>query len=70
MFHVKDGLYFQRLLNGDVHIMQKKTSKADEIEVYYDVVIDKNAWVSVIASVSNKGEDADKYALAKRLHED
>lgn len=61
-FHVNDGLYFSRLKNGNVLI--------EKYENYQRVLceeIDKDGWVSVIASVAGD-RNGQEYAEAEALH--
>lgn len=63
MFHVSDGLYFDRLADGSVRICKK----CGNVNVF-DQNIDSNAWASIISSVSKGGEADLRYFAAKDFH--
>ncbi len=67
MFHVKDGLYFDRLADGSVQI-QKKTDGKEGAKVVMDLEIDPDSWASVVASVCAIGEDGNTFRQASNLH--
>lgn len=58
MFHAKDGWYFGRTEEGGVHIV----SPNEEIR------LDADTWASAVASVSAKGDIAEAFQEAKKLH--
>jgi hypothetical protein len=73
-FHAKDGWYFDRLDGGQVRITKRVPVLSDDGEyaseraVIEIVELDENSWASVVASVSEKGEDRDTFDAAQRLH--
>lgn len=71
-FHLKDGWYFQRLEpEGKVRIYHEEGVKQAESKFSaYDVCleIDADSWASIIASVSARGDTAEAFQEAKRLH--
>lgn len=68
MFHVKDGLFFERHADGAVRIM-KRTDARDDAPVLLDMVVDKHSWASVIATMSTHGEEHYGYFRALSFHE-
>ena len=67
MFHVKDGLFFERIEDGSVRIVQRKDAK-DESPIVFETVIEKDPWASVIATVSKLGENYGRFFLAEKFH--
>jgi uncharacterized Zn finger protein (UPF0148 family) len=63
-FHWRDGRYFKRMNNGAV-LLLKKNGQWLEMEE-----IPPNEWASIIASVSDVGETADKFKSAMEFHGD
>ncbi|GAJ22569.1 unnamed protein product, partial [marine sediment metagenome] len=59
MFHAKDGWYFGRTKDGGVHIVSPKG----------EVRLDADTWASIVASVSFRGDTAEAFQEAKRLHD-
>ena len=51
MFHIGDGLYFDRLPDGGVRIV-KRSGNADDSPVIFDHVLDAGEWASVVAATS------------------
>lgn len=80
MFHVKDGLFFERkvvtsesgVLEGHVHIVKTDDGKDPELRnTVLDVMLTPSEWASVVASVSALGENGATHALflaAQRGH--
>lgn len=73
MFHYKDGLFFDRLPNGSVNIVQTKNGEepicnARESNIVYAEIVDANGWASVVASVSALGEGDGRYYEALDFH--
>lgn len=71
MFHVKDGLFFDRLDNGTVRVVATSDGMAvaeGGANVALDVTMDAAAWCSVIASMSAYGEDGGGWERAKAFH--
>ena len=68
MFHVRDGLFFERQPGGAVRIL-KRTDARDDAAVVLDIVVDKDAWASVIATMSTHGEENYGYFRALHFHE-
>lgn len=68
MFHAREGLFFERLVDGMVRVV--KTSDAKLISdgnVVCDVVLTKEAFASVIASMSMSGETSESWQKALDL---
>ena len=51
MFHINEGLYFERLPDGGVRIIKRNGNDA-ESPVIFDHVLDAGEWGSVVASMS------------------
>jgi len=64
-FHWRDGLYFERMSNGDVQLTQTRTN-SDVIE--WRKVIPMAEWVSIIAAMSTMGETYQSIEVAKGFH--
>ena len=78
MFHYKESLYFGRKKDGSVRMVkfpssQEKWPNADaeryELKPEFDIVIDTNAWASIVSSVSVGGEDNGRFYIARKFHE-
>ncbi len=67
MFHSKDGLGFERLEDGSVRII-----KADNVfnpkKIDFEVILDSDAWVSVISFVCANAGTAEKHQEALSFH--
>ena len=72
MFHVTDGLYFERLENGDV-LMTVKESGHKDARILKTVRIGASGsdygWCSVVASMSKGDETGERFAAAQKFHE-
>lgn len=70
MFHLKDGLYFEREENpdgiGHVRIM-KRQSAADGAPILFDMLVHESQWISLIAAMSVSGEQA-SHVWASQFH--
>lgn len=69
MFHSKNGLFFERLQDGSVHII--RTYDARDVRpdnVVLDIILPENEWASVVCSVSADGENSARWMLARRFH--
>ncbi len=64
MFHVQDGLYFERTPEGRVLIRKTTTGHADA-PVLFEQVVDADAWASVVATVSAFGETSMTFDMAR-----
>ena len=67
MFHYKDGLYFDRMENGDVHLIKREDAHPLS-KIILDTVISVDGWASIVSSVSKLGEDHYRYYIAKSFH--
>ena len=81
MFHVKDGLFFEKILEG-VRLTKTPGLEPDKYINMHGTWHDKNAakvemfvsemsdceWASVIASMSSKGETSENYVKALEFH--
>ncbi len=73
MFHVTDGLFFERLPDGQVRIMKTiekevGSAKGGSPVVTLDMTLDANTWASVIASMSYYGEEDYGFYRAMNFH--
>ena len=68
MFHVRDGLFFEKQADGAVRIL-KRTDGRDDAPVVFDMVLDKHSWASVIATMSFYGEESYGYFRALLFHD-
>ncbi len=66
MFHAKEGLFFERLEDGEVRVRVDLGSHSPIPDVIID--LDSDTWCSVIASVSFRGDVAEAFQEAKRFH--
>lgn len=69
MFHSKNGLFFERLKDGSVHIIRTydaRDVRADNLVL--DITLSASEWASVVASVMLLGETGDTYKLALGIH--
>ncbi len=66
MYHVKEGLKFERIVEpnpdkfGWVHIVHEESG--------LDIEIEPHSWASIVASVSPEGETGYTFGLAKAIH--
>jgi hypothetical protein len=67
MFHAKNGWYFERTVNGGVHIVKKKDAHVNA-PVMAQIYLEHNEWSSVIASVSHRGETGESFRDAEKYH--
>lgn len=73
-FHAKDGWHFDRLDGGDVRITRRVPVLTETGDfamaraVVEQVDLDENSWSSVVASMSERGEDRSTFDAAQRLH--
>lgn len=51
MFHINEGLYFEKLPDGSVRIV-KRSGNEPESPVIFDHVLDAGQWASVVAAMS------------------
>ncbi len=71
MHHAKDGLYFERQVDGSVRV----TFRADLRRRYwcegdFEVILAPLTWASVVAAVSKRGQVMEVIEAALRLHEE
>lgn len=67
MFHVKEGLYFERTTYGGVHITKRSTAHP-ESPIEMDMIINDSEWASIMASVSARNETGETYREAMEFH--
>lgn len=68
MFHVEDGLCFERMDNGDVRIIKRHDGHPSS-DIILAQTIDADAWASVIATMSKGDEIDSRFYAAKAFHE-
>lgn len=69
MFHSKNGLFFERLQDGSVHILRTYDARYVRADnVVLDITLSASEWASVVASVMARGETGDTYRLALDAH--
>jgi len=70
-FHLEQGLCFKRM-DSDSTVRIRKYEQPMPSEgnpnVEFEAFIDDSSWASTIASVSNRGEDADTWEEAMNYH--
>ncbi len=67
-FHVQDGLYFNRLEDGSVHILKMASGHAEDEEILFELTVDENVWASIISSMSKAGEGDGGFYQALHFH--
>lgn len=67
MLYLNEGLYFENLPDGKVRIL-KRSGSQDDSPVIFDHVLDANQWASVIATMSNYGEENGGFYRALNFH--
>jgi len=67
MFHVEDGLCFERMDNGDVRIIKRHGAHPSS-DIIFAQTIDADAWASVIASVSKNSQHSSQFYAAQEFH--
>lgn len=81
MFHARDNLFFQRYQDGSVRILKltlNATMTFNDVAqakipahlIELDMTLDKNAWASIAASMSARGETGDTFYAALAFHQD
>lgn len=63
-YHARDGLYFERLPDGGVKVRMEPVNGAPA-----EVELSADAWASVVATVSARGDTADTRNEARRYHD-
>lgn len=66
-FHTHDGFYWRRLPDGSVRIIVAESARSDS-PVLREHVLPENEWASVVASVSDEGENWDRWMAARQFH--
>ena len=75
MHHAKDGLYFERQVDGSVKVTLKRTQPGQHCggaywcEGDFEVVLDPLTWASAVAAVSLRGNIVEVIEAALGLHE-
>ena len=70
MIHYKEGWYFERGVKGGAVRIIKGEKIGNEIVGNVSIIIDSDSWVSIIASVSARGETAEQFHNAMSFHND
>ena len=66
MFHVSDGLYFERLDDGSVRVSKQDSKNG---EVIFTNTMDADSWASVVSSMSKGGEIDNRFYSAREFHQ-
>lgn len=74
MFHVDDGLCFERIKDGGVRVVKYESgdgcSHGDpDTPMVFGQVIDADGWASIVSSMSKGGEIDNRFYSAKAFHE-
>lgn len=64
-YHSRNGLHFERLWDGSVRIFMKPRVDDEPVEL---AVLPENEWASVVASVSESGENYQRWMEARLFH--
>ncbi|MEK6862072.1 MAG: hypothetical protein AABY07_08980 [Nanoarchaeota archaeon] len=74
MFHVKDGLYFERLVSpsidldtGEVKIYIYESAELDS-KLIQEYIIDPYTWASIVSVVSYYEDSYERWKLASKFH--
>src|SRR5262245_48432192 len=67
MFHVNNGLYFERVGDGSVRVV-KKESATENAPIIFEYTLDANDWASVISSMSVDGEENGGFYYGLNFH--
>lgn len=69
MFHLQNGLWFERLTDGSVRIIKTYDGRDPRPDnIVLDETTDEAGWASVVCSVSKDGEDNARWMHARRFH--
>ncbi len=74
MFHVRDGLFFERLNSepgygcGCVRIVKRESGR-DDAPIVLDMILNASSWASVVASMSILGENGTTHAMIEVLQQ-
>ena len=68
MFHAKEGWFFTRLSNGEVRVEHREDAK-ETSPVVSKVTFTPEAWASIVASISIKGEADRRWYTALDFHQ-
>lgn len=65
-FHALGGLYFERTMNGSVAIKIENDARSGGVSRAY--VVSAEAWASIVAAMSLRGENGATYQDALAYH--
>ena len=73
MFSLGDGLYFERLENGNVRIMRAEPMTTFEengapTQIDMNCVVSAEGWVELVAAMSARPDDIETYHEAAAIH--
>ncbi len=71
MFHLTNGLYFERLDDGSVRIVKTDGPAGPDDDgsvIEFDITTDASGWASVVATVSAHGEEDGGWQRALDFH--
>jgi hypothetical protein len=66
MFHLQDGLHFERLQDGSVRVAKTDGSQGGPVE--WEMTVDAGSWASVVADICKQGETAETHKAALEFH--
>lgn len=67
MFHVGNGLYFDRLADGSVKVIKRKSCMMGE-PIVFEQVLDVSTWASVVLSMTAHSERAGDHGAWEAHH--
>ena len=74
-FHYQGGWYFERITqrpdrsdDGTVRIYHEYITEMGEHKQDFQLIIDADSWASIVASVSQNGEEDRRFYDAKKFH--
>ena len=63
MFHLREGFFYERMPEGQIHIVHAMTVEGLP-KVVGDITVPDNEWASVMASTSYRGETRETWIEA------
>lgn len=66
-FYARDGLYFERLGDGSIRVKHEHPPCSGQLKICVDLT--PEAWASIVASMSLRGETGPTYQAALTFHQ-